>query len=414
MKILAIESSCDETAAAVIEDGRRILSNVVVSQIDIFAEYGGVIPEVAARSHLEAILPVVHKAMSDAGNLGKDEIDAIAVTHTPGLLGSLLIGTLTARMLAILWQKPLYAIHHLKSHIYANWLSVENSSGTANTLSVQHGCASPHLKNRNRRSPGSQATMLPKKVLAVPEPLSSITPEFPLLALVVSGGHTQIIYMRGHNQFEIIGTTRDDAVGECFDKVAKILGLPYPGGPAIDAAALRGDKTRYKLPQPKVEGLDFSFSGLKTAVLRAVQAECGLPITAPSYELKEHLSEKQRDDFAAAFQETACNILIDKLKMALEAHPEAKSVVVAGGVSANAVLWQKAVDEFSGGSEGKLVGFGGQELAPERGIFFPERKFAGDNAAMVGAAAYYEIMAGVKPTDPYTLNIAPRTAISAK
>ena len=148
MKILAIESSCDETAAAVVEDGVRILSNVVVSQVDIFAAYGGVIPEVAARSHLEAILPVVHKALDDAG-LTKGDIDAIAVTHTPGLLGSLLIGTLTARMLAILWDKPLYAVHHLKSHIYANWL---NARVEDNALSVQHGCVSPHLKNRTRLS----------------------------------------------------------------------------------------------------------------------------------------------------------------------------------------------------------------------------------------------------------------------
>ena len=326
MRILAIESSCDETAAAVIEDGTRILSNVVVSQVDIFAAYGGVIPEVAARSHLEAILPVIHQALNDAG-LTKEGIDAIAVTHTPGLLGSLLIGTLTARMLAILWHKPLYAVHHLKSHIYANWLE-GSSSGDATT-------------QMGEKSAGCD------------------TPTFPLLALVVSGGHTQIIYMTGHNQFEIIGTTRDDAVGECYDKVAKILGLPYPGGPAIDRAALAstlfavitssdsaisGSETpaagvkdwykahpNYRLPHPQVEGLDFSFSGLKTAVLRAVQAECNLPITTPSYELKEHLSEQQVNDFAGAFQETACEILIDKLKLALELHPEVKSVVVAGG-----------------------------------------------------------------------------------
>lgn len=359
MKILAIESSCDETAAAVVEDGVRILSNVVVSQIDIFAEYGGVIPEVAARSHLEAILPVVHKALDDAG-LTKKDIDAIAVTHTPGLLGSLLIGTLTARTLAILWQKPLYAVHHLKSHIYANWLSGEAE-----------------------------------------------VPEFPLVALVVSGGHTQIIYMQGHNQFDIIGTTRDDAVGECFDKVAKILGLPYPGGPSIAKEAEKGDATRHKLPHPQVEGLDFSFSGLKTAVLRAVQAELGLPINTPSFELAGKLTEQRRADFAASFQETACEILLEKLKIALEGHPEARSVVIAGGVSANAVLREKALAELSGVS-GVKNGSWGEELK----VFFPEMRFAGDNAAMVGAAAYYEVQAGVKKTDPYSLNIAPRSVIS--
>ena len=226
MKILGIETSCDETAAAVVEDGRKICSNVVVSQIDIFQAYGGVIPEVAARSHLEAILPVIDQALRGvdaridsqkigeseslrAGNRKKglapkdvnwDEIDAIAVTHAPGLLGSLLIGTLTARVLAVLREKPLYAVHHLKSHVYANWLGREKE------------------------------------------------PEFPLISLVVSGGHTQILYMPSHNQFQIIGTTRDDAVGECFDKVAKILGLPYPGGPAVSKAALNGNASRYQLP----------------------------------------------------------------------------------------------------------------------------------------------------------------------
>ncbi len=360
MKILAIESSCDETAAAVVEDGTQVLSNVVVSQIDIFKVYGGVIPEVAARSHLEAILPVIHQALTDA-QLTKDDIDAIAVTHTPGLLGSLLIGTLTARMLAILWQKPLYAVHHLKSHIYANWLQ-DSSAGDSDQL--EH-------------------------------------PEFPLLALVVSGGHTQIIWMTGHDQFEIIGTTRDDAVGECFDKVAKILGLPYPGGPSIAKVALQATvaKKEIKLPHPKVAGLDFSFSGLKTAVLRAVQAECGLPISTPSFELQKHLSEAQKANFAAAFQETACEILLEKLQKALEGHPEARSVVIAGGVSANQLLRQKASEELLGASQRKMP------------VFFPELRYAGDNAAMVGAAAFFEIQAGVQPTDPYGLNIAARTPI---
>ncbi len=382
MKILAIESSCDETAAAVVEDGGRILSNVVVSQVDIFAAYGGVIPEVAARSHLEAILPVIHKALDDA-KLTKEEIDAIAVTHTPGLLGSLLIGTLTARTLAILWKKPLYAVHHLKSHIYANWLlpctAVQPSSPSITRSSS--GLSNGSLEVND--SKGGRASV----------------PEFPLLALVVSGGHTQIIYMPGHNQFEIIGTTRDDAVGECFDKVAKILGLPYPGGPSIAKAALQGDAQKYKLPHPHVDGLDFSFSGLKTAVLRAVQAECGLPITTPSYELKEHLSEQQKADFAASFQETACDILMEKVKMALRGHQDVKSLVIAGGVSANAVLRQKAVESLLEASDGKIE------------VYFPELCFAGDNAAMVGAAAYFEVISGVKPTDPYTLSIAPRTAI---
>ena len=341
MKILGIETSCDETAAAVVQDGVEILSNVVVSQIDIFAEYGGVIPEVAARSHLEVILPVIDKALADA-SCTWDDIDAIAVTHAPGLLGSLLIGTLTARTLAILHNKPLYAVHHLKSHVYANWIHA-----------------------------------------------GQFEPQFPLLALVVSGGHTQILYMRGHNQFEIIGTTHDDAVGECFDKVAKILGLPYPGGPSISKAATRGHPNKYKLPHPKLDGLDFSFSGLKTAVLRAVQKEVGVPISYPSHKLKEFLTEQQVCDFAASFQKTAIDILCEKLSAALAEHPDVQSVVVAGGVSANKAL---------------------REALPE--AYFPAPEFSGDNGAMVAAAAYFEIQSGVRPTDPYTLNIYPRVAIS--
>ena len=342
MKILGIETSCDETAAAVVADGTKILSNVVVSQIDIFAEYGGVIPEVAARSHLEVIMPVIDKALSDA-SCNWDDIDAIAVTHAPGLLGSLLIGTLTARTLAILHNKPLYAVHHLKSHVYANWLSRHEAE-----------------------------------------------PKFPILALVVSGGHTQILYMPKHDEFKIIGTTHDDAVGECFDKVAKILGLPYPGGPAISNAASNGNPNKYKLPHPKVNGLDFSFSGLKTAVLRAVQKEVGVPISYPSHKLAELLVPQQVCDFAASFQKTAVDILSEKLKMALEQYPDVKSIVVAGGVSANLALRDALSDAY-----------------------FPAPSLSGDNGAMVAAACYYEIQSGVKPTDPYRLNIYPRISIES-
>ena len=353
MLILGIETSCDETAAAVVENGSHILSNVVVSQIDIFAEYGGVIPEVAARNHLEVIMPVIKKALTDANKTWSD-IDAIAVTHTPGLLGSLLIGTLTARTLAILHQKPLYAVHHLKSHIYANWLDSDSTSSS--------------------------------------QPRSSL-PTFPLLSLVISGGHTQILKMDAHNHFEIIGTTRDDAVGECFDKVAKILGLPYPGGPAIAHAALAGDRTKYRFPRPKVDGLDFSFSGLKTAVLRTVQSELGLPISHPSYDLKNHLTPTQIADFAASFEQTAVDYLLDKLQAAQKLHPDTKSFVIAGGVSANSLLRETATARFNS-------------------IYFPAPKFSGDNGAMVAAAAFFEIQSGVAPTDPYKLNIFPRSAIN--
>ena len=344
MKILGIESSCDETAASVVENGSKILSNVVVSQIDIHAAYGGVIPEVAARSHIEVINPVIEKALTDA-KLSIHDIDAIAVTHTPGLVGSLLVGTLAARTIAVVNNIPFYPTHHLKSHIYANWLS------------------------------GYQ-------------------PEFPLLAAVISGGHTQIIYMQRHGHCDIIGTTRDDAIGECFDKIAKILGLPYPGGPSIAKAAQRGNPTKYKLPIPKVDDLDFSFSGLKTAVLRAVQKELNLPITTPSYELQEHLSEQQIADFAASFQATAVNILIQKLKKASQEYPT-KSILLAGGVSANQELRTQLKKSFSKTHQ----------------VFFPDPKLSTDNGAMVASAAYYSIQSGESASDPYDLDISPRSII---
>lgn len=344
MIILGIESSCDETAAAIIKDGRHILSNTVVSQIDIHAAYGGVIPEIAARSHIEAINPVINQTLADA-KLTINNVDAIAVTHTPGLVGSLLVGTLAARTLAILYNIPFYPTHHLKSHIYANWLS------------------------------GHQ-------------------PEFPLLSAVISGGHTQIIYMERHDHFEIIGTTRDDAIGECFDKVAKILGLPYPGGPSIAKAAQNGDSAKYRLPIPKVSNLDFSFSGLKTAVLRAIQKELNLPITTPSHELQQHLTNQQISDFAASFQSTAVKILIQKLKMAAQTRP-VKSILLAGGVSANQCLRDEIQKTFS----------------KDYQVFFPDPSLSTDNGAMVASAAYYSIQSGENPTDPYELDISPRSTI---
>ena len=403
MLILGIETSCDETAAAVVEDGVRILSNVVVSQIDIFAEYGGVIPEVAARSHLEVMMPVVNKALSDAG-CSWDDIDAIAVTHAPGLLGSLLIGTLTARTLAILHDKPLYAVHHLKSHVYANWLSMDEvaepifSSETAGPgahILSRAASGRPVATGGRRSSSPCQAPEALRKNVEH-HPPTAHAPHFPIIALVISGGHTQILYMPAHNRFEIIGTTRDDAVGECFDKVAKILGLPYPGGPSIAAAALEGNAEKCRLPHPKIEGLDFSFSGLKTAVLRAVQKELGLPISHPSHDLKNHLSKQQVADFAASFQKTAIDILCEKLTLALEQHPDAQSVVIAGGVSANKALRERVLSVLT---------------THNRQCFFPAPSLSGDNGAMVAAAAYYEIISGVEPTDPYSLNIYPRITI---
>lgn len=299
MRILGIETSCDETAAAIVEDGHLLLSNVVNSQIDIHAIYGGVVPEVAARSHIEVINPVINQTLENA-ELTWDDIDAIAVTYAPGLIGSLLVGTLAARTLALLKNKPLYPIHHVEAHVYANFITDQ-----ANGLDLE----------------------LPTK-----------QPSFPMLALIVSGGHTQLVLFKDHGDYELLGQTQDDAVGEAFDKVAKILGLPYPGGPSIAEAAKQGNPKAYKLPKSKLQGAyDFSFSGLKTALLRAVQAEVGVETSFPSSDLSELLSENQKADFAASFQHTAVETLVDKTEKAFKDYSPA-SVVIAGGVAANQEL----------------------------------------------------------------------------
>jgi N6-L-threonylcarbamoyladenine synthase len=343
MKILGIESSCDETAASVVEDGRRMLSNVVHSQIDIHAQYGGVVPEIAARSHIEVINPVINRALTDA-NLTWDDIDAIAVTYAPGLVGSLLVGTLAARTLAILKNKPLYPIHHVEAHVYANFLNEK-------------------------------------------------APEFPMLALIVSGGHTQLVLFRDHGDFELLGQTRDDAVGEAFDKVAKIIGLPYPGGPAIAKLAENGDPNAYKLPISKLDGrYDFSFSGLKTAVLRAVQHEIGVDVDFPSADLAERLDDVRRANFAASFQRTAVDTLVLTTMRAFQDYLP-KSVVIAGGVSANQEL-RKALSK---------------RLPIE--IEYAPINLCTDNAAMIATLGYYYAQKN-EPTDPYQLEVIPSLSMS--
>lgn len=338
MKILGIESSCDETAAAIVEDGKKLLSNVVVSQIDIHKEYGGVIPEIAARSHIEAINPVINKALAEA-NLTIDDIDAIAVTYAPGLIGSLLIGTLAARTLAILHHKPLVKVQHVEGHVYANFLNEKQ-------------------------------------------------PKFPLLALIVSGGHSQLVLFKDHGDYELLGQTNDDAIGEAFDKVAKILGLPYPGGPAIARAAKEGDKFKYHLPDAKLKHpYDFSFSGLKTAVLRAVQKEVGVSYDFPSFKLKDKLKTSEINDFAASFQYTAIKTLVTKtVKAYNEFQP--KSVVIAGGVAANQELREQL------------------KAALPIDIDYAPISLCTDNAAMIATLGYYKFMNG-KVTDPYELEVIP-------
>jgi len=343
MKVLGIETSCDETAAAVVEDGRRMLSNVINSQIDIHAVYGGVVPEVAARSHIEVINPVIDQALADA-NCTWDDIDAIAVTYAPGLIGSLLIGTLAARTLAVIKKKPLYPVHHVEAHVYANFLNEK-------------------------------------------------PPQFPMLALIVSGGHSQLVLFHDHGNYKMLGQTCDDAVGEAFDKVAKILGLPYPGGPSIAKAAEIGNPDIYKLPQAKLSGkYDFSFSGLKTAVLRAVQREVGVDFTFPSTGLAERLDERKRNDFAASFQRAAIEALVDKTEKAFRDY-QPKSVVIAGGVAANQELRRIL-----------------SERIPQQ-IDYAPMNLCTDNAAMIASLGYYYAQKN-KPADPLDMEVEPSISMT--
>ncbi|OYX38667.1 tRNA (adenosine(37)-N6)-threonylcarbamoyltransferase complex transferase subunit TsaD [Candidatus Saccharibacteria bacterium 32-50-10] len=352
MKILGIESSCDETAAAVVEDGFRLLSNCVNSQIDIHAEYGGVIPEIAARSHIEVINPVINKALTDA-HCTWDDIDAIAVTYAPGLIGSLLIGTLAARTLAIQKRKPLFAIQHVEAHVYANFI-------TETTLPLE---------------------------------LPAQQPAFPMLALIVSGGHSQLVLFHDHGRYDLLGQTQDDAVGEAFDKVAKILGLPYPGGPSVAAAAKDGDATKYTLPKARLQNpYDFSFSGLKTAVLRAAQREVGKDFTFPSHELSGLLTASQCNDFAASFQHIAVETLVDKTLMAVKDFTPA-SVVIAGGVAANQELRRQLATRLP---------------LP---ITYAPMSLCTDNAAMIATLGYYKATK-TEPVDPYSLEVLPSISMS--
>ncbi len=381
MIILGIESSCDETAAAIVEDGTRLLSNVVVSQIDIHTEYGGVVPEIAARSHIEAINPVINKALADA-QLTWDDIDAIAVTYAPGLIGSLLVGTLAARTLAVLKNKPLYPIHHVEAHVYANFIT--DQSHPSNLLPSD---LSP--LERQRLAQEDDRMVERSTDLTLP----SHQPAFPMLALIVSGGHSQLVLFKNHGDYELLGQTQDDAVGEAFDKVAKIIGLPYPGGPSIAKAAAEGDAHKYHLPKAKLDNpYNFSFSGLKTAVLRAVQAEVGVDYTFPSYELPERLNDVQRADFAASFQRIAVETLVDKAERAFQDYSPA-SVVIAGGVAASSALRE----ELSARLPLPI------EYAP--------MQLCTDNAAMIATLGYYYAQE-CDPISPFELEVVPSLSMT--
>jgi N6-L-threonylcarbamoyladenine synthase len=353
MRILGIESSADETSAAVVEDGHLLLSNVIASSIDLHTAYGGIVPEIAARSHLEVITPVIKEALQTA-KCTWDDIDAIAVTYGPGLLGSLLIGVLTARTLAIAKAKPLYAVNHVEAHVYVNFLN---------------------------------QTSLPGYKLATNQP------KFPLLALIVSGGHSQLVLFKDHFDYRILGLTSDDAVGEAFDKVAKMLGLPYPGGPSVAVAAKNGDPQSVKLPTAKLDSpYNFSFSGLKTATLRAAQQLAGKDYTLPSSELPKLLSDSQKANLAASFQDTAIKTLVQATAKAVEEFNPA-SVVIAGGVAAS----QELRDQLTATLPLKIE--------------YTDMKLCTDNAAMIATLAYYQASRNRPVADAYTLEADPGLAM---
>ena len=315
MRICAIETSCDETAVAIIEDGQTVLSNIVSSQINTHAAFGGVIPEVASRIHIENISIVLEEAIKVA-NLTIEEIDAFAITQGPGLIGSLHVGLIAAKTLTWYYDKPLIPIHHITGHIYANQF-VDDL-------------------------------------------------QYPLLALVVSGGHTELVLLEEEFRFEILGSTQDDAIGEAYDKVARVMGLPYPGGPHIDQLAKLGKKN-YKLPKVKTQNpLDFSFSGLKSAVLQLIQ---------------KNKEEIIKEDLAYAFQEAALNEIMEKTKLALTQH-NVKHFVLAGGVAANSRLRDRV-------NELKIN-------LPNLKITIPPMWCCTDNAAMIGAVAYIAYKHGVR------------------
>ena len=318
MNILAIESSCDDTAAAVVRDGREVLSSVVASQVFRHVEFGGVVPEIAGRMHCEAISRVVREAMEQSGTDLRG-IDAIAVTAYPGLIGSLLVGVNFAKGLALTAGKPLIPVHHLRGHIAANYIS------------------HPDLQP-------------------------------PFLCLVVSGGHSHIVEVRGYTDMRIIGRTRDDAAGEAFDKTARTMGLPYPGGVHMDKLAEDGDPNAFTFPVPKVSGspYDFSFSGLKTAVINTI------------HNMQQKGLEVPRADMAASVRQSVVNILTDRFLLAARDTGHTK-LVLAGGVSANSLLRRRM-----------------NEICAEDGyeLYYPALSLCGDNAAMIGAQGYYEFLNG--------------------
>ena len=318
MLILGIESSCDETAAAVVENGRKVSSNVIATSLEEHKLYGGVVPEIASRRHAESISGVVFEALSQAG-CTIDDIDAIAVTYAPGLIGSLLVGVNFAKGLALAAGKPLVPVHHLRGHIASNYID------------------------------------------------SALEPEF--LCLVVSGGHSHIVLVKDYTEIEVIGKTRDDAAGEALDKAGRAMGLAYPGGVSIDKLSKEGNENAFSFPHPKVSGsiYDYSFSGLKTAVINTL------------HNAQQKNEEINTADLAASFQKAVVDCLLEKLELAAD-NTGAKQIVIAGGVSANSKLRSRA-----------------EEMCERKGISLhvPELKYCGDNAAMIASQGYFEYLKGI-------------------
>lgn len=320
MRILAIESSCDETAAAVVEDGRQVLSNVISSQIELHRPYGGVVPEIASRKHIERINQVIQQALDDAGT-GLDDVDAVGVTYGPGLVGALLVGVAEAKAISYARGLPLVGVHHIEGHISANY--------------IEHSELEP-----------------------------------PFLCLVVSGGHTQLAIVEDYGKLRILGSTRDDAAGEAFDKVARAIGLPYPGGPEIDKLAREGNPQAITFPRARIDGApyDFSFSGVKSAVLNYLNHH------------KMQGQEIEKADLAASFQQSVVSVLTEQtMRAAEEVHMN--RVAMAGGVAANQCL-RKAMKEAC--EKRKIT------------LYYPSPVYCTDNAAMIGVAAYYEYRNGTR------------------